>query len=46
MGPDVFNKETGISRVYPLDSSMDVGPAVSLSRYAKGDRWLLDYAPV
>ena len=40
-----FNKETGIARVYHLDSYIDVGPAVSLLRYAKGDRWLPDYAP-
>jgi len=46
MGPDVFNKETGIFTFYRLDSYMDVGPAVSLLRYAKGDRWLMDYAPV
>ncbi len=32
-----FNKETGIYRVYRLDSYIDVGPAVSLLRYAKGD---------
>ncbi|MGB9130113.1 MAG: hypothetical protein WCB97_10725 [Thiobacillus sp.] len=38
MGPDVFNKETGICSVYSLDSSMDTGSAVSLLRYAKGDR--------
>lgn len=38
MGPDAFNKETSICWVYRLDSSMGVGPAVSLLRYAKGDR--------
>jgi hypothetical protein len=32
--------------VYRLDSYKDVGPAVSLLRYAKGDRRLMDYAPV
>jgi hypothetical protein len=37
MGPDVFNKETGISRVYRIDCFMDVGPTVSLSHHAKGD---------
>ncbi len=39
-----FNKETGIYRVYRLDSYIDVGPAVSLLRYAKGDGELPDYA--
>lgn len=33
-----FNKETHICWVYRSNSSMDVGPAVSLLRYAKGDR--------
>jgi hypothetical protein len=38
MDPDAFNKETGICSGYRIDSSMDAGPAVSLLRYAKGDR--------
>mgnify|MGYP000960607648 CR=1 FL=1 len=38
MGPDIFNKETGITLVYRLDSYIDVGLAVSLLLYAKGDR--------
>ena len=46
MGPDVFNKKTGISMVCGIDSYIDVGPAASLLRYAKGDRSLMDYAPV
>lgn len=46
MGPDVFNKETGIYMVYRLDSYIDSGQTVSLLRYAKGDRRLMDYAPV
>ena len=40
-----INNETGICSVYLLDSSMDVGPAVSLLRYAKGDGGLPNYAP-
>ena len=46
MGPDVFDKEAGIITFYRLDSYIDVCPAVSLLGYAKGDRWLMDYAPV
>ena len=45
MVPDVFNKETGIYRVYRIDYCIDVGPAVSLLRYAKGVGGLPDYAP-
>jgi hypothetical protein len=45
MGPDVFNKETGIYRAYHLDFYIDVGPAVSLLLYAKGDAGLPNYAP-
>ena len=40
-----FNKETGIFTFYRLDFYIDVGPAVSLLRYAKGDGGLPDYAP-
>lgn len=32
--------------VYRLGSSIYVDPAVSLLRYEKGDRRLIDYAPV
>jgi len=32
--------------VYGIDSYIDVGPAVSLLRYAKGGGWLMNYAPV
>jgi hypothetical protein len=32
--------------VYRPDSYIDIGPAVSLLRYAKGDRQLMDYARV
>lgn len=35
----------GIFTFYRLDSYIDVGPAVSLLRYAKGDGGLPDYAP-
>lgn len=45
MGPDAFNKETGISRVYHSDSYADVGPAAPLVHYAKGGGGLLDYTP-
>lgn len=31
--------------VYLINSYLDVGPVVSLLRYAKGDAELLDYAP-
>ena len=41
-----FNKETGIFTFYHLDFYIDVGPPVSLLRYEKGDRRLMDYAPV
>jgi len=41
----ILNKETDTSRVYGLDSYVDVGPAVSLFHYAKGDAGLPDYAP-
>ena len=40
-----FKKETGIFAVYRPDSYMDVGPAVYVLRYAKGDGELPDYAP-
>lgn len=40
----ILNNETGTSRVYSLDSYVDVGPAVSF-HYAKGDAGLPDYAP-
>ena len=33
-----FKKETGISRSYRHDSYIDADPAVSLLRYAQGDR--------
>jgi hypothetical protein len=41
-----FNKETGIFMVYDIDLYIDVGPAVSLLRYANEHRRLMDYAPV
>lgn len=45
MGPEVFNKVTGVFSVYRLVSYMDVGPTFSLLSYAKGDAGLPDYAP-
>lgn len=45
MGPEVFNKVTGVFSVYRLVSYMDVGPTFSLLSYAKGDTGLPDYAP-
>ncbi len=45
MGPDVFNKETGISWVYHIDCYVEFCPAVWLLHYVKGSMGLMDYTP-